>query len=450
MKRNNQKTVDRVKKHPFSKVKLAVTDIDGVLRGKYIHKDKFFSALEKGFGFCDVIFGWDANDALYEGIDFTGWHTGYPDARTAIDIATYREVPWDNNVPFFLADFDVEGSKTQAICPRTLVKRIKERAKGMGFKAIFGQEFEWFNFRETPESLKEKHYTHPQPITTGMFGYSLLRANKDYFNDLYDLLEKFGIPLEGLHTETGPGVYEAAILHDDILEASDRAVLFKASVKEIALRHGIMPSFMAKWSDKFPGTSGHLHQSLWEGDRNVFFDEKDPHKMSTLMKSYLAGQLHCLPSLLALYAPTINSYKRCVEGTWAPTTVSWGIDNRTTAIRVLPVGSRGTRIEFRVTGSDVNPYVVMAANLASGLYGIERGLKLDITASEGSGYQDFRHGRLAKTLEEATKIMETSKIPGEILGEDFIHHFIQTRHWEWKQYLKHITDWEIARYFETL
>ncbi|EKD71070.1 MAG: hypothetical protein ACD_46C00279G0002 [uncultured bacterium] len=432
--------------HPKGKIKIAVTDIDGILRGKYIHQKKFSSAIESGFGFCSVIFGWDSNDTCYDNVDHTGWHTGYPDETARIDLATFREIPWDGNLPFFLADFD------NGVCPRSLLKTIKQRAEKLGYSSIAAQEFEWFNFQETPDNLHAKNYTAPKPLTPGMFGYSLLHASRHYefFNDLFDLLEQFSIPLEGLHTETGPGVYEAAILYTDILEASDRAVLFKHAVKEIGMKYGIMPSFMAKWNEKLPGCGGHIHQSLWREDINVFYDNNDPAQMSEPMKQYLAGQLYCLPHILPMYAPNINSYKRLVEGAWAPTTLTWGKDNRTTAIRAISSGAKSTRIEFRVPGSDVNPYLAMSACLASGLYGIENKLSLDVPVTVGNGYRNTNHGVLPRTLFEATQIMESSDVAKALFGEKFVKHFTQTRHFEWNQSLKPVTDWEIKRYFEII
>ncbi len=212
-------------------------------------------------------------------------------------------------------------------------------------------------------------------MTPGMFGYSVLRASQEgsYFHDLFDSLKKFNVPLEGIHTETGPGVYEAAMLYSEVLEAADRAVLFKSGVKEIAHHHGIIASFMAKWNENLPGCSGHVHQSLWSAGKkeNLFYDKKSKTGISPLMESYIAGQLQCLPYVLPMYAPTINSYKRLVEGAWAPTTLTWAIDNRTTALRVLKGGASSTRLETRVVGSDSNPYLAIAACLASGLYGIK-------------------------------------------------------------------------------
>ena len=441
--------IEKVKNSSSSKVKVAITDIDGILRGKYIHKDKFLSILEGGFGFCDVVFGWDSNDVCYENSTFTGWHSGFPDASASIDLNTYRAVPWDNDVPFFLADF---SEKNNQVCPRTLLKKVLADANNEGLDPIFSQEYEWFNFEDTSKELHDRNFSNLNPITRGMFGYSLIRASErsEFFNDLFDLMEKFNIKLEGLHTETGPGVYEAAIMYAPILEAADRSVLFKAAVKEIGHRHKIMPTFMAKWDETLPGTSGHIHQSLWRDGQNIFFDSNDSNKMSETMKHYIAGLLHCLPHVLPLYAPTINSYKRLVEGAWAPTTITWGIDNRTVAVRALPGSNKSTRIEMRVPGADMNPYLAMSAALASGLYGIKNKLPLNIKATEGNGYTNKENGVLPKNLEEATQQFSSSEISKELFGETFVKHFTETRLWECQQAQKAVTSWELQRYFEII
>src|SRR5215831_1237497 len=213
------------------KKKMAATDIDGVLRGKVISIEKFGSVAEKGFGFCDVIFGWDANDTAYDNARFTGWHTGYPDATAIIDLYTYRKIPWENDLPFFLADFGDENGKGLTVCPRSLLKRIASQVKDEGYQPSFSQEFEWYNFIDNVNELYEHKFRDLRPMTQGMFGYSILRASQKsaFFHDLFDQMAKFGVPLEGIHTETGPGVYEAAILYADIIEAGDRAVLFKTA-----------------------------------------------------------------------------------------------------------------------------------------------------------------------------------------------------------------------------
>jgi len=430
-----------VANHPARRVKVAVADIDGILRGKYISSEKFVSIIEKGMGFCDVIFGWDMEDALYDKGKISGWHAGFPDSPAVLDVHTFRKIPWESDLPFFLGEMDPLSSHAAAVCPRQLLKNTRVTANNMGFTPIFAQEFEWFNFSETPHSANDKQYKNLRPLTPGMFGYSVLRTSlhQDYFNALFDGLTQFGIPIEGLHTETGPGTYEAAIEYSGILEAADRAVLFKTAVKEIAYRHGIMATFMAKIDENLPGCGG-----------NLFYDENDPQKLSELARSYLAGQLYCLPHILPMFAPTINSYKRLVEGAWAPTTLTWGIDNRTVALRVLAGSASATRIETRVIGSDVNPYLAMAACLASGLYGIKNQLHLHQPQTVGNGYKETGNENIPGTLIEATRKMKDSSVARELFGDTFVDHFTMTREWEWKQHLKAVTDWEYKRYFEII
>ncbi len=442
-----------LRRSPTQKVKVAVTDIDGVMRGKYLHKDKFLSAAEGGgFGFCNVVFGWDSADVCYDNATYTGWHTGYPDAVARVDLSTARTVPWDGGVPFFLADFEDGQGGPLPVCPRSLLKKIVARAQAAGFIAKAGLEFEWFNFQETPESLAEKHYVSPKPLTPGMFGYSLVRMahSRPFFNAMLDELGAFGVPIEGLHTETGPGVFEAAIQASDALEAADRGVLFKTSVKEIGQRFQVMPTFMAKWNSALPGCSGHMHQSLWTKDGNAFDDDKDPRRMSRVFKSYLAGQLRGLADLLPFFAPTVNSYKRLVDGYWAPTKVTWGIDNRTVALRVIPAGAKSTRVEVRVSGSDINPYLALAASIGAGLWGIAHELPLEDAPVEGSAYMVEKAVRLPRTLQEATRGLSESKLAREILGEQFVDHYVRTREWEWRQFQDAVTDWERRRYFEVI
>lgn len=430
---------------PQSGARIGITDLDGIIRGKWLHKDKLIGSLDDGLGFCDVIFGWDMADRTYDGATLTGPHTGYPDRPARIDPATFRTIPWLHDQPFLLADYYHHPTPA---CPRSLLRRVIDRAEGMGLRPKMAQEFEWFNFAETPQTLADKKYRDPQPLTPGMHGYSLLRPQlaESFVADLLDLLPRFGIPLEGLHTETGPGVYEAAISYTDALEAADRAVLFKLAVKQLAYRHGIVASFMAKWSGDLPGCGGHIHQSLWDakGENNQFAGEKG--KLPELLRHYLAGLLHCLPELLPLYAPNINSYKRLVEGAWAPTTVSWGHDNRTLAVRHLSPYASGSRIEMRVPGADVNPYCAMAACLASGLYGIENQLPLS-EARTGDGYATDAPP-LPRSLSEATARMKNSGLARQLLGDGFVDHFVYTREWEVEQYRRAVTDWELQRYFE--
>ena len=437
-----------------TKVKVAVTDIDGILRGKYLNRDKFLSAADSGFGFCDVVFGWDMTDACYDNTHLTGWQHGFPDALARLDLDTHRNVPWDAGIDFFLGDFVTADGAPHPVCPRQTLKRVLKRAAKLGLQPLCGLEFEWFNFRETPFSWAEKKGVNPTPLTPGMFGYSLLRANenREFFNALLDELGDFGVPIEGLHTETGPGVYEAALLFSEALEAADRGVLFKTGAKEIARRFGIMPSFMAKWNAQYPGCSGHVHQSLSDGKRNVFFDHdgKNPgrHGMSKLFESYLAGQVAVAMEFAPMFWPTINSYKRLVDGFWAPVKPTWGVDNRTASFRVIPGSPKSTRLETRCPGADINPYLAVAALVAAGLHGVEKNLKLTTPPITGTNQGAENIPRAPRSLAATTEIFKRSAVARDFLGDDFVEHFAATREWEYRQWQDGVTDWELKRYFE--
>jgi len=445
-----------VAKSGTGKVKVAVSDIDGILRGKYLHVDKFMGAAQPhpagGFGFCDVVFGWDAQDQCYDNTTVTGWQHGFPDALARIDLDTARRVPWDNNVPFFLGEFVNADGSAYPVCPRQTLKRVLARAQKLGLQPMAGMEFEWFNFAETPQSWAGKRGVGPEPITPGMFGYSLLRMGdqRGFFNALMDEMAAFGVPIEGLHTETGPGVYEVAIAFSGALEAADRAILFKTGAKEIGKRFGIMPSFMAKWAQQYPGCSGHIHQSLSDGKKNLFFDARSGRAMSPLFESYLAGQIACLMEFAPMFWPTINSYKRLVDGFWAPVKPTWGIDNRTASFRVIAASAKSTRLETRCPGADVNPYLAMAAVIAAGLHGVEKGLKLTTAPIRGTNEGAENVPRAPRTLIETTTAFERSDIARDWFGDAFVDHFAATRRWEWRQWLDGVTDWELKRYFEII
>ncbi len=439
-----------------SKVKVAVSDIDGVLRGKLLHVDKFLAAAQPhpggGFGFCDVVLGWDSGDQCYDNAQVTGWQHGFPDALARLDPDTARRVPWDGDVPFFLGEFVNADGSAHAVCPRQTLKRVLRRAEKLGLQVMTGMEFEWFNFAETPQSWADKRGVGPQTITPGMFGYSLLRMGdqRGFFNALMDEMARFKVPIEGLHTETGPGVYEAAIAFSSALEQADRAILFKTGAKEIGKRFGIMPSFMAKWSQALPGCSGHIHQSLSDGKNNLFYGAKSERRMSPLFESYLAGQIHCLMDFAPMFWPTINSYKRLVDGFWAPTKPTWGLDNRTASFRVIAGSPKATRLETRCPGADVNPYLAMAAVIAAGLHGVEQGLKLSTPPITGTNQGAEDVPRAPRSLLATTRNFHASEIARDFLGDTFVEHFAATRDWEHRQWQDAVTDWELKRYFEII
>lgn len=445
------------KKTGVNKVKLAVTDLDGVMRGKYLSLEKFESILSGTGGFCDCIFGWDINDVLYDNAKFTGWHTAYPDALYKIDLATERMIP-DEKVPFFLADFVASDAKNpHPICPRNVLKRVLNKAESMGIGFNLSFEYEFFVFDETPHSVREKNYQNLKTLTPGMFGYSVLRnsTQSDLFQGLMDYFTAMNVEIEGFHCETGPGVWEAAIHYSDALSSCDRANIFKTFTKVYLQKRNIMATFMAKWNSSFPGMGGHMHQSAYDlkTGKSLFHDTKEKHNMSSLMQSYLAGQMKYTKSFLAMISPTINSYTRLVKGFWAPTAVAWGVENRTTALRVIPGSEKSQRSEFRVAAADANPYLAAAAVLGAGLLGIEEGLKLGPPV-QGNAYeiQDKfpEEYQLPSNLCSSTDNLERSEIAQEIFGLEFVEHFVSSRRWEVREYEKAITDWQLQRYFEII
>jgi glutamine synthetase len=435
------------------RVKLGGFDIDGILRGKYVALDKFWGTLERGLGFCDVVFGWDSNDELYDNGKVTGWHTGYPDTLARVDLGSFRVIPWEPDTAAFLLDFEAPSGEPLAVSPRQLLRRVDARAQAMGYRVKCGAEFEFFLFRETAATLRQKHFHDLVPLSPGMFGYSWVRTSESaaLVHALVDGLEAFGIPIEGFHTETGPGVFEAALGYDDLLAAADKAALFKTAVKEIAARHGLVACFMAKWNADLPGCSGHLHQSLWDRSGRVnLFATGSKRELSPAFSSYIAGQVRLMPELTAMAWPTVNSYKRSVPNTWAPTHATWGIENRTCALRVIRGPSdKATRVEVRQPGADINPYLAMAASVAAGLHGIEAQLSLPPPVS-GNAYRSNADPVLPRSLAEATDLFRESRVAREAFGEEFVDHYARTREWEWRKYQRAVTDWELARYFEVI
>lgn len=451
MMRTHQDVIDLIEKEDLDYIKAGAFDIDGILRGKYMERDKALSALKKGFGFCDVVLGWDSSDQLYDNVSFTGWHTGYPDASVRLLPETFRRMPFEDGLPLILGEF---AGEAEALCPRGLLRRVVDKAADMGFTAHAGCEFEFFLFEETPHSVREKHYRDMKPITPGFFGYSGLRSSvlNEFYRELMDTSIAMNMPLEGLHTETGPGVLEAAIKVDGALEAADRASLFKTVTKILAQRRGWMATFMAKWSADWPGQSGHIHISLQDkAGRNVFYEEGAEHGMSETMRHFIGGQQALMPEILAMVAPTINSYRRLIPGFWAPTEASWGVENRTCALRAIPGGASSQRVEYRVSAADINPYVAVAAALASGLYGIENKIEPDAPVSGNAYDQTFPPERqLPRTLMEAAGRLRASKAARVLFGDAFVDHYSASREWEEREFRKAITDWEMDRYFEII
>lgn len=465
------------------KVKVAGVDVDGMLRGKLVSKKKFLSIATAGFGFCSVIFGWDMHDQTYfRELRVSTKETGYRDLLAIPDLQTFRRIPWEDNVPFFLIRFfDPETKEPVSACPRGLLKTQLGKLEGQGFGAMAGVEYEFFHFQTPSDPAAPNRTTSPAAflasnptqalpaLTEGMFGYSLTRpvVNKDYYYDIFDTCGRFKCDIEGWHTESGPGVYEAALEFGAVQEMADRASLFKLVVKSVAVKYGIIPCFMAKPRQGLPGNSGHVHISVVDAQtgQNKFSREtpdenapwSDVAHLSDFGRHFLAGILEGLPDIMPIVAPTVNSYKRLVENFWAPVTVSWGLEHRQASIRLIapPTSKPGaTRFEVRVAGADANPHFVLAAILALGWRGVEKKLPIPcppLGKGDSIGSATDSGERLARSLREATvRFMAPGSIAREVLGDEFVEHFGGTREHEIRLWDEAVTDWELKRYIETV
>ncbi|CRG86335.1 glutamine synthetase [Talaromyces islandicus] len=465
-----------------TKVKLAGVDADGILRGKLVSKKKFLSIATDGFGFCSVIFGWDMHDRTYfKELAISNKENGYRDLLAIPDLGSFRRIPWENDVPFFLVSFfDPETRQPISPCPRGLLQSAVDKLEKEGYQAMAGAEFEFYQFRApqnesgernssgTASFLKNNPVESLPPLTEGMFGYSITRPvhNQDYYYGIFDACEKFRCDIEGWHTESGPGVFEAALQFGEIKETADRAGLFKYVVKSLGSKYGITPAFMAKPREGLPGNSGHMHVSIVSKEgKNLFVrDTPDPSPpypevkyLSDMGRHFLAGLLEGLPDIMPMFAPTINSYKRLVENFWAPVTVSWGLEHRAASIRLIapPTASaKATRFEVRVPGADANPHYVLAAILATGWRGVEKKLEIPVPPlgkGEDTGGAGDKGERLAKTLQEANDIFKRPEsIAREVFGDEFVDHYSGTREHEVLLWQEAVTDWEVRRYIETV
>jgi glutamine synthetase len=464
-------------------VKIAGVDVDGILRGKLMAKKKFLSIAQEGFGFCSVIFGWDMHDQTYfKELKISNKENGYRDLIAIPDLSSFRRIPWENNVPFFLVSFfDPDTSASLSACPRSLLKRTVDKLAESGLGAMAGAEYEFYQFRapqthDGPERnssstvafLRNNPADSLPSLTEGMFGYSITRPvhNQEYYYDVFNTCSAFNCGIEGWHTESGPGVFEAALEFGEIAQMADKAAMFKLVVKSIGSKYGITPCFMAKPREGLPGNSGHMHVSIVDKEgKNLFYRETEDTKhewqdlrhLSDLGRHFLAGLIDGLPDIMPILAPNVNSYKRLVENFWAPVTVSWGLEHRAASIRLIspPTSSpKATRFEVRVPGADTNPYFVLAAILGLGWRGIEKKMEISIPPlgkGEDVGGAADPGVRLAKSLKEATeRFMEPESVAREVFGDDFVDHFGGTRQHEIRLWDEAVTDWEVKRYIETV
>jgi glutamine synthetase len=443
----------RIADRGIETVKIGTPDMDGVYRGKRVSAKQFLAGCEgAGFAQCDVIFGWDIAEEVIAGpkLAVGSADTGFADVLLRPDLATFRIVPWERATAAVVCDAYDEHGALLPQSPRTVLRRVLDRAAKHGFSAKMAVELEMRIFREDQESLRAKGYSGLRPLNPGLNCYSISHASidDDVVGALRGYMDAYGIEVEGYGREHGEGMYEMNLRYAGALEAADRGMLFKSGAKEVLAQAGAVPTFMAKYSEAVDGCSGHIHQSLWRDDGgSAFWDAAGDHGMSATLRAYIAGALDTLPELLALYAPNINSYKRYVSGSWAPTAATWGIENRTSSLRAITGSEQAVRVENRVPGADVNSYLGFAASLAGGLSGIERRLTPP-PPLQGNVYESTGLTPLPRTLDEAIALLDASAIARDFLGDAFVDHYVAMRRWEIEKHRRAVTEWERRRYFE--
>lgn len=441
-----------IDKHNVRTVKVGGADMDGVFRGKRVSAEHFLHAARgEGFPQCDVIFGWDIQDEVIGDLPYSNWEIGFGDIIMIPDLDTFAVVPWEENAACCICDFYTEAGDALPFAPRQVLRRVVEAAREAGYLANMAAELEVRFFIEDQHSLREKDFTGLRPLNPGYNCYSIHHASIDepVVGHLCRMLEEFGIPVEAYNREHGAGMYEICLRYTDALRSADRAMLYKSAAKEVTALSGVVPTFMAKYRDDVDGCGGHIHQSLWsaDGETPLFWDESGEHGTSTLLHNYLGGVLATVPDFMLMYAPNVNSYKRYVPLTWAPTNLTWGYDNRTATMRVIGGHASAARIENRVPGADLNPYLAFAATLAGGLHGIENKVEPPLPV-RGSAYDADDAAPLPMSLPDSLRRFGESDLPLRYFGEEFVEHYAAFRKWEIEKHERAVTDWERRRYFE--
>ncbi|HEY7749711.1 MAG TPA: glutamine synthetase family protein [Aestuariivirgaceae bacterium] len=431
----------------------AFCDMQGRLMGKRFQAGYFIEGAHEETHACDYLLADDIDMEPVPGYKAASWEKGYGDFVLKPDLSTLCRIPWLAGSALVLCDvLDHHTHEEVAHSPRAILKKQLARLNKLDMKAYMASELEFFLFDETYASAQDKGYRNLKTAGAYIQDYHILQTTKeeDVMRAIRNGLQGAGIPVENSKGEWGPGQEEINVKYAEALEMADRHVILKNGCKEIAWVNGKAITFMAKWDYSLAGNSAHIHQSLWskDGTKSLFHDPKGDHGMSDLMKHYLAGLLAHAEEITYFLAPYINSYKRFQVGTFAPTRAVWSFDNRTAGYRLCGANGKGVRVECRVGGADLNPYLAFAALLAAGLDGIEKKMDLEDVFS-GDAYDKTRKAReIPKTLREALIRLDKSALLRQAMGDDVIEHYLHTGRWEQFEYDRRITDWEIKRGFE--
>ncbi|ASJ76010.1 glutamine synthetase family protein [Granulosicoccus antarcticus] len=432
-------------------VVVAMVDMQGRLLGKRFHVSNFLETAYKETHCCNYLLATDFEMATPDGYASTSWSAGYGDYIMKPDMSTLRRTPWAEGAAMVLCD--VLDHKTHAEVPhspRAMLKRQIERLKALGLNCIAATELEFFVYRETYEQAREKQYRDLTPISAYNEDYHILQTAREegFMRPLRNQLYAAGVPVEGTKGEAEAGQAELNLRYSDALDMADTHSLAKHATKEIAWNTGCSVSFVAKPHEDLVGSSSHIHQSLRSDEgKPAFFDADAPHGMSTLMRQYLAGLLTYASDSTVFLAPYINSYKRFAKGTFAPTRIIWSIDNRTAGFRIVAPDSDNVRIECRIGGSDMNPYLALASQIAAGIAGIEQSLSLP-PVYNGDAYGDTQTTEIPNNLRDATAALDGSSMLRSALGDEVVDHYVRAARWEQEEFDRIVTEYEIRRGFE--
>ena len=430
-------------------VLVCMVDMQGRLMGKRFQAKHFISEGYKETHCCDYLLATDLEMGTPDGYAATSWEDGYGDYTMKPDLTTLRKTPWLDGTAMVICDvLDHHTHEEVTHSPRAILKKQIKRLQEMGFDPIMATELEFFLFEKSFKEIQENGFRELRPISSYNEDYHILQTTKEehIMRPLRNYLWSAGIPVENSKGEAETGQEELNIKYDNALNTAEHHTIAKHAVKEISWSKGHAVTFLPKWHHDKVGSSSHVHQSLWKNGENAFYDPADKLGMSKVMKHYMAGLLSYTSDITFFLAPYVNSYKRFAKGTFAPTRIIWSVDNRTAGFRLCGAGSKNVRVECRIGGSDMNPYLAIAAQIAAGIAGIENKLVLDEPA-KGDVYQGDTK-MIPASLREAKDALSASGMLKSAFGEDVVKHYCRAAEVELEEFDRVVTDWEIARGFE--
>jgi glutamine synthetase len=442
---------DAVDAGEIDTVLTCVTDMQGRLMGKRFHARHFLDSGHHETHGCNYLLAVDVDMTPVPGYRSASWEQGYGDYVHKPDLATLRRAGWEPGTAMVMCDLTDHHGDLVPIAPRSVLKRQVERARAMGFEAMMATELEFYLFEEGFEALWDQGYRRMTPVVRYNNDYGILGTMKEeaVMRPLRNALHASGIPVENTKGEADAGQHEVNIRYSDALDTADMHAIVKTATKAAAQAAGHSVTFMAKYATDRAGSSSHIHQSLWRDGQNAFRDKAGEHGMSDTMRHYLAGLLAHADATTLFLAPFVNSYKRFTMGMFAPTKAVWSRDNRTAGYRVCGEGTGAVRVECRVGGADLNPYLALAAQLAAGLDGIEKGLELEPELS-GDMYHAENARRIPGTLRDAAEAAARSDMLREAFGPEVVDHYHRAALWEISESDRAVTDWDLKRGFERL